>query len=70
VEPQEGKDEPLAAVNPLLPSLCAVKHWSKILSMSARDTTAIAPLMGEDENSIIRLTTELNDGTKKGSSLA
>ncbi len=45
---------PLAAGNPLFPSLLAVKHWSKMLSMSARDTTAITPLMGEDENSIIQ----------------
>lgn len=36
----------------------AVKHWSKMLSMSARDTTPIAPLMGEDENSIICVKTE------------
>jgi len=36
----------------------AVKHWSKILSHSARDTTPIAPLMGEDENSIIQVKTE------------
>lgn len=36
----------------------AVKHWSKILSSSARDTTPIAPLMGEDENSIIQVKTE------------
>ena len=36
----------------------AVKHWSKILSHSARDTTAIAPLMGEDENSIVQVKTE------------
>ena len=40
----------------------ALKHWSKLLSMSARDTTAIAPLMGEDENSIMHVKTE----TKKG----
>jgi N4-gp56 family major capsid protein len=36
----------------------AVKHWSKLLSMSARETTPIAPLMGEDENSIIQVKTE------------
>lgn len=36
----------------------AVKHWSKILSHSARDTTSISPLMGEDENSIIQVKTE------------
>jgi hypothetical protein len=36
----------------------AVKHWSKMLSMSARDTTPIAPLMGENENSIIQVKTE------------
>lgn len=36
----------------------AVKHWSKILSHSARDTTPIAPLLGEDENSIIQVKTE------------
>ncbi len=38
----------------------AVKHWSKILSHSARETTSISPLMGEDENSIIQLKTETN----------
>jgi hypothetical protein len=42
----------------LFPSLLAVKHWSKLLSMSARETTSIAPLMGEDENSIIQVKTE------------
>jgi N4-gp56 family major capsid protein len=36
----------------------AVKHWSKMLSMSARDTTPISPLLGEDENSIIQVKTE------------
>lgn len=40
----------------------AVKIWAKELSIAARDTTEIAPLIGEDENSIIRLKTE----TKKG----
>jgi hypothetical protein len=40
----------LATTRPLFPSLLAVKHWSKILSMSARDTTPIAPLLGEDKN--------------------
>ena len=34
---------PLAAGDPLLLSLLAVKRWSKMLSMSARDDTAIAP---------------------------
>jgi hypothetical protein len=43
----------LATAYPLFPSLLPVKHWSKILSMSPRDTTPIAPLLGEDENSII-----------------
>jgi Protein of unknown function (DUF4043) len=43
---------------PLLPSLLAVKHWSKILSHSARDTTPIAPLLGESENSIVQVKTE------------
>lgn len=38
----------------------AVKSWSKVLSHSARDTTPIAPLMGEDENSIIQVKTETN----------
>ena len=49
---------PLAAGDPLLLSLLAVKRWSKMLSMSARNTTPIAPLMGEDENSIIQVKTE------------
>ena len=48
----------LATTYPLFPSLLPVKHWSKILSMSARDTTPIAPLMGEDENSIIEVKAE------------
>ena len=47
--------------------VCTVKHWSKMLSMSARDTTAIAPLMGEDENSIIQVKTET--GKNKGDSV-
>jgi hypothetical protein len=38
-----------ATAYPLFPSLCPVKHWSKILSMSARDTTPIAPLLGGRE---------------------
>lgn len=42
----------------------AVKHWSKLLSMSARDTTPIAPLLGEDNNSIVQVKTETSD--KKG----
>jgi Protein of unknown function (DUF4043) len=42
----------------LLPSLLAVRDWSKILSHAARDTTPIAPLMGEDENSIIQVKIE------------
>jgi hypothetical protein len=45
----------LTTAYPLLPSLLAVKHWSKILSHAARDRTQIAPLMGEDENSIIHV---------------
>lgn len=48
----------LTTAYPLLPSLLAVKHWSKILSHAARDTTPLAPLMGEDENSIIHVKTE------------
>jgi hypothetical protein len=48
----------LTTAYPLLPSLLAVKHWSKILSHAARDTTPIAPLMGEDENSSIQVKTE------------
>ena len=43
-----------ATAYPLFLCLCPVKHWSKILSMSARDTTPIALLLGEDENSIIQ----------------
>lgn len=39
-------------------SLLAVKLWSKQLSKSARDTTPIAPLIGDDENSIIQLKSE------------
>ena len=48
----------LPTIHPLLPSLLAVQHWSKILSHAARDTTPIVPLMGEDENSIIQVKTE------------
>ena len=48
----------LALALPLLLSLLAVRCWSKMLSMSARDTTPIAPLMGEDQNSIIQVKTE------------
>ena len=57
----------LTTAYPLLPSLLAVKHWSKILSHSARDTTPIAPLMGEDENSIIQVKTETRK--EKGDSI-
>ena len=44
----------------------AVKHWSKILSIAARETTPIAPLMGDDENSIVQVKTETqkNQGDK------
>lgn len=38
-------------------SLVGVGHWSKMLSMSARDTTPIAPLLSEDQNSIIEVKT-------------
>lgn len=40
----------------------AVKLWSKSLTAAMRDSLDIAPLMGEDENSIIQVKTE----TKKG----
>lgn len=40
----------------------AVKLWSKSLTAAVRDSLDIAPLMGEDENSIIQVKTE----TKKG----
>jgi N4-gp56 family major capsid protein len=40
----------------------AVKLWSKQLSIAARDTLEIAPLIGDDENSIIQMRPE----TKKG----
>lgn len=39
-----------------------VKIWAKDLSIAARDTLEIAPLIGEDENSIIHFKNE----TKKG----
>jgi hypothetical protein len=58
---------PFAAGNPLFVSLWAVKHWSKMFSMSARDTTAIAPLIGEDENSIIQVKSDTNK--EKGDSV-
>ena len=48
----------VATVSPLFSSLWGSGHWSKMLSMSARDTTPIAPLMGEDQNSIIQVKTE------------
>lgn len=41
----------------------AVKLWSKQLTAAARDSLEIAPLMGEDEDSIIHVKSE----TKKGS---
>ena len=40
----------------------AVKLWSKNLAAAERDTLDIAPLMGDDANSIIQMKTE----TKKG----
>jgi hypothetical protein len=50
---------PFTTSLPLFLSLLAVGYWSKMLSMSASDTTPIAPLMGEDQNSsIIQVKTE------------
>lgn len=40
----------------------AVKLWSKQLTAAMRESLDIAPLMGDDENSIIQIKTE----TKKG----
>lgn len=39
-----------------------VKVWAKDLSVAVRDTIEIAPLIGEDENSIIHYKTELKKG--------
>jgi hypothetical protein len=49
---------PFTTSLPLFLSLLAVGYWSKMLSISARDTTPIAPLTGEDQNSIIQVKTE------------
>jgi hypothetical protein len=49
---------PFTTSLPLFLSLLAVGYWSKMLSMSARDTTPIAPLMGEGQDSIIQVKTE------------
>lgn len=40
----------------------AVKLWSKALAVAERDTLDIAPLMGEDDNSIIQIKTETRKG--------
>lgn len=42
-----------------------VKTWSKTLGMAEREYLDIAPLMGEDENSIIQVKTELKSGGDK-----
>jgi hypothetical protein len=55
---------PFMALPPLFLSLLVVGHWSKMLSMSARDTTPIAPLMGEGQDAIIQVKTET--GKDKG----
>jgi hypothetical protein len=49
---------PFTTSLPLFLSLFAEGYWSKMLSMSARDTTPISPLPGEDQNSIIQVKTE------------
>lgn len=41
----------------------AVKLWSKNLDKSIRESTALAPLMGEGPNSIIQIKSELKKGT-------
>jgi N4-gp56 family major capsid protein len=40
----------------------AVKLWSKSLTVAEREYLDIAPLMGEDENSIIQIKTETSKG--------
>lgn len=40
----------------------AVKTWAKMLAVAERDSLEIAPLMGEDENSIIHVKRETSKG--------
>lgn len=40
----------------------AVKLWSRTLSLQSVDVTDIKPLMGDDENSVIQMKTEVNKG--------
>lgn len=40
----------------------AVKLWSRTLSLQALDATDIKPLIGDDENSVIQMKTELGKG--------
>uniref|UniRef100_UPI002FDECC13 phage capsid family protein n=1 Tax=Sphingorhabdus sp. TaxID=1902408 RepID=UPI002FDECC13 len=41
----------------------AVKLWAKTLTAAMRENLEIAPLMGEDENSIIHVKSETKKGT-------
>src|SRR5882672_8589146 len=39
-----------------------VKTWSRVLSIQALDATEIKPLIGDNQNSIIQMKTELSKG--------
>jgi len=40
----------------------AVKLWSRTLSLQSLDATDIKPLIGDDENSVVQMKTELSKG--------